>query len=166
MSLLGSLITAAPTSRVLPRHILRSFIHLKRRIQGFLGETETAFFGGWFPSKMESHKGPMGRLYIYLHLFSVFCLGSLKIPSKKMPFYWCEHFWMEWSSIGTTPTQDGSHHKDYEPFLGSGIPINLHLWLASWVGCRRKWSRFWPFFWTVCERGFPTKLLNVCELRC
>ena len=24
--------------------------------------------------------------------------------------------------LGLPPTQDASHHQDYEPFLGSGIP--------------------------------------------
>ncbi len=25
-------------------------------------------------------------------------------------------------TLGLPPTQDSSHHQDYEPFLGSGIP--------------------------------------------
>ena len=32
------------------------------------------------------------------------------------------------------PTQDASHHQDYEPFLVGNPELNLHLPLASWVG--------------------------------
>ena len=32
------------------------------------------------------------------------------------------------------PTQDSSHHQDYEPFLEGNPNLNLHLRLESWVG--------------------------------
>ena len=38
--------------------------------------------------------------------------------------------------LGLPPTQDSSHHQDYEPFLENREPqlLNLHLPLESWVG--------------------------------
>ena len=42
-------------------------------------------------------------------------------------------------TLGLPPTQDSSHHQDYEPFLGSGIPnLNLYLPLESWEGGQPK----------------------------
>ena len=35
------------------------------------------------------------------------------------------------------PTQDASHHQDYSIFRIGNPELNLHLWLASWVGCSR-----------------------------
>ncbi len=37
---------------------------------------------------------------------------------------------------GLPPTQDASHHQDYEPFLVGNPNLNLHLPLESWVGGR------------------------------
>ena len=38
-------------------------------------------------------------------------------------------------NLGVAPSQDASHHQDYEPFLvGNPYCINLHLPLASWEG--------------------------------
>ena len=41
-------------------------------------------------------------------------------------------------SFGSTPRAPGCnrHHQDYVPLLGLGIPRNLHVWLASWLGGR------------------------------
>ena len=43
-------------------------------------------------------------------------------------------------SFGSTPRAPGcnrqTQHQDYVPLLGLGIPRNLHVWLASWVGGR------------------------------
>ena len=42
-------------------------------------------------------------------------------------------------TLGLPPTQDSSHHQDYEPFLGSGIPnLNLYLPQESWEGGQPK----------------------------
>ncbi len=32
-------------------------------------------------------------------------------------------------ALGLPPTQDASHHQDYEPFLVGNPELNLHLWL-------------------------------------
>ena len=40
--------------------------------------------------------------------------------------------------LGLPPTQDASHHQDYEPFLVGNPILNLHLPLESWVGGRSK----------------------------
>ena len=39
------------------------------------------------------------------------------------------------------PPRIASDHQDYEPF-SVGILINLHLWLASWVGGRPKFHHY------------------------
>ena len=36
--------------------------------------------------------------------------------------------------LGCPPSQDSSHHQDYEPFLVGNPNLNLHLPLASWEG--------------------------------
>ena len=53
------------------------------------------------------------------------------------------HWWQTWQlryHVGLPPTQDASHHQDYEPFLVGNPELNLHLPLASWVGGRSKLS--------------------------
>ena len=37
-------------------------------------------------------------------------------------FYRDFHKPLFWDPLGLPPSQDSSHHQDYEPFLGSGIP--------------------------------------------
>ena len=41
---------------------------------------------------------------------------------ERVPYY----------TLGLPPTQDSSHHQDYEPFLVGNPNLNLHLPLESW----------------------------------
>ena len=50
--------------------------------------------------------------------------------------FWGTHIFGNTYILGLPPTQDASHHQDYEPFLVGNPNLNLHLPLASWVGGR------------------------------
>ena len=43
-------------------------------------------------------------------------------------------------NLGCPPSQDSSHHQDYETFLVGDPDLNLHLPLASWEGGQPKWK--------------------------
>ena len=44
----------------------------------------------------------------------------------------------DWYLLELPPAQDASHHKDYDTFLVVNPKLNLHLWLAFWMGSSSK----------------------------
>ncbi len=52
-------------------------------------------------------------------------------------------------TLGLPPTQDSSHHQDYEPFLVGNPNLNLHLPLASWVGAISNTAPILPRFFST-----------------
>ena len=75
---------------------------------------------------------------VYIPIIRIPIKGGMTIPDIATFDHGTYH------TLGCPPSQDASHHQDYEPFLGSGDPeLNLHLPQASWEGGQPKsYTRF------------------------
>ena len=58
------------------------------------------------------------KTFVYTPQKSKRDIKNNNIEEKEPPFP--NHSF--WYPLEQPPTQDASHHQDYEPFLGSGIP--------------------------------------------